>query len=176
MTVTGRRRTRAQSGFTLVELIIALAISVVVATALVEIVLTTATASNVAFGRVEASSQIRSFELRAESDFARSSLPSLSGCGSGPGSPCSTAPIVLTGLQASNSTSPTTSLVTVTYAWDGTANLDRSVGGSSTRLGTSVTSFSWYEDSTTNTVVIEMTVTVLSYSESQSFVFYPRVS
>lgn len=165
-----------QAGFTLVELIIALALSVVVATALVQIVLTSARASNTAIGRIEASSQIRSFESRAYDDFARSSMPPVGACGTDSSNQCHTAPIVLHGYQASNAASPSISSVQVTYVWDGSAFLDRQTGSASTHLGTSVTGFSWYEDSATNTVVIEITITVLSYSESQAFQFYPRLS
>jgi prepilin-type N-terminal cleavage/methylation domain-containing protein len=178
--MNGRRqpRTSGQAGFTLIELIIASAISLIVASALVEVILTSVTASNIAFGRVEASSQIRTFETRAYDDFALSSMPDIGGlgCGNSSTNPCTTSPIVLNGLQASNSTSPTASPVQITYAWDGATFLDRSVGGSSTELGTTVTGFSWYEDSTTNTVVVQMTVTEPSYSETQTFWFYPRVA
>ena len=165
-----------QGGFTLIELIISLAIGLFVATALTSVVLTSVTASNVAFGRIEASGQIRAFEMRAYDDFASSTLPALNGCGDMPSDACTTTPIVLNTQQASNSASPTISLVQVTYVWDGSAFLDRQAGGGSAHMGTSVSAFSWYEDSNTNQVVVEMTVTVLSYSESQTFRFYPRVS
>jgi prepilin-type N-terminal cleavage/methylation domain-containing protein len=168
-------RKRGQEGFTLVELIIALAISLFVATALTSVVLSSVRASNIAVGRIEASSEIRAFQMRAYDDIAASSMPTLGACGSSQSNPCTTAPIVLKGVRASNSISPTISSATVTYTWDGSANLARQSGGSTTTLGTNVTGFSWYEDSTTNTVVIEMTVTVLSYSESQTFSFYPRL-
>lgn len=171
------RHVDGQAGYTLVELIIALAISVFVATALTSVVFSSAKASNIAIGRIEASSQIRSFEMRAYDDFASSSLPALGGgCGDQASDPCTTTPIVLDLQQASNSASPTISPVQVTYVWDGSANLDRQVAGNATHLGTSVTAFSWYEDSSTNSVVVQVTVTVLSYSETQTFTFYPRVS
>jgi len=169
---------KGQAGFTLIELIIATAIGLVVATALVQVILTSVTATNIAFGRIEASSQIRAFETRAYDDFTLSSMPAIGGlgCGNSSANPCTTTPIVLNGLQASNSTSPTPSAVQVTYAWDGAAFLDRSAGGSSTELGTNVTDFSWYEDASSHTVVVQMTVSEPAYSETQTFWFYPRVT
>ena len=98
------------------------------------------------------------------------------GCGDQLSNPCHTTPIVLSGIQVSNSVNPAPSPFTVTYSWDGSANLDRRVGTNVTHLATSVTAFSWYVDSPTRTVVVQMTVDVLSYSESQTLRFHPRVS
>jgi len=165
-----------QAGFTLVELLVSLALSLFVVTALTSVVFTSVRASNVAIGRIEASGQIRNFQLRADDDFAGSAAPSPSGCGIQPEPACQTAPIVLNGVQVSNSTSPIPSPVTITFLWDGSANLDRIVGSNSTHMATSVTAFSWYVDSSTQTVVVQITVTVLSYSESQTLVFHPRLT
>jgi prepilin-type N-terminal cleavage/methylation domain-containing protein len=162
-----RRYVRSQDGFTLIEVIIASAITVIVMTGLTSVVLTSMRAFNTASSRVEASDQIRSFELRANDDFARGGMPAGS-C------PCTTTPIVLTGLQASNSAPPVPGPYTVTYTWDGSAFLDRYVGSSSTRLATNVTAFSWNQAG--RSVVVSMTVTVKGYSESQTFRFYPRLN
>lgn len=170
---------RGQAGFTLVELIITSAISVVVLSALASVVLTTFRAGTVATGRIEASSQIRTFELRAYDDFARSGVPPTAGCGASSSNPCTTSAIVLSGLQVSNSTQPVPANYSVTYAWDGSAFLDRRVGsGAPAHMATSVTAFSWYVDQSggSPTVVVSLTVTVLNYSESQTLRFYPRLN
>jgi prepilin-type N-terminal cleavage/methylation domain-containing protein len=170
---TAPRSRQGQAGYTLVELIIAMAIGLFVATALTSVMLTSVRASNVAIGRIEASSQIRTFEMRAYDDFASSQLPGPASCDAT--NQCST-PIVLDGFAVTNATPPVASPITVTYAWDGTANLDRQVGSNTTHMATDVTAFSWYVDPASRTVVVQMTVTVLSYSESQTFVFHPRLN
>ena len=162
-----RRYIRSQDGFTLVEVIIASAITVIVMTGLTSVVLTSMRAFNTASSRVEASNQIRNFELRANDDFAHGGMPAGS-C------PCTTAPIVLAGQEASNSNTPVPGPYTVTYTWDGSASLDRWVGSSSTRLATNVTAFSWNQAG--RSVVVSMTVTVKGYSQSQTFRFYPRLN
>lgn len=169
---------RSQGGFTLIEVIIASAIGLIVMTALTSVILTTVQGAKVATGRIEASGQIRNFELRAYDDFALSEAPTPSGCGTS-SDPCTTAPLSLSGLAASNSDQPEPSAYAVTYQWDGSAFLDRTVGdGPAEHMATSVTAFAWYVDTSgpKATVVISLTVTVLSYSESQTFRFYPRLN
>lgn len=169
---------RGQSGYTLVELVITVALSAVVMSALTSVVLTTVRGANVATGRIEASSQVRNFESRAYNDFAASGVPSVGGCGT-IASPCTTTPLVLTGTRVTNSSSPVASSYQVTYRWDGSAMLDRQVaGGEAIHMGTNVTAFRWYVDgaSPNQTVVVYLTVTVAGYSESQVFRFYPRVN
>ncbi|MFI5282428.1 MAG: PilW family protein [Candidatus Dormibacterales bacterium] len=170
------RRHSNQAGFTLVELLVALVIAVFVASALTSVILTSVRASNIAIGRIEASEQIRTFELRAHDDFASSRSPVLNGCGTQQSNPCHTQPIVLNGFQVTNSNTPAPSPTSITYQWDGSANLDRQVGSSSIHMATNVGAFSWYVDPASHTVVVQMTVTVLAYSESQTLLFYPRVS
>lgn len=167
---------RGQRGFTLVEMIIALAIGALLMTAITSVVLTTWRGVSVAGNRVEASDEIRNFELVAYADFAGSSLPAASGCGT-QATPCTTQPLVLGGLQASNSTAPTVGSYQVTYAWDGGNFLDRTVAstGATRHAASNVSAFSWYVD-TNATVVVSLTVTVQQYSESQTFRFYPRVN
>jgi prepilin-type N-terminal cleavage/methylation domain-containing protein len=162
-----RRYLRSQGGFTLVEVIVASAITVIVMTGLTSVVLTSMRAYNTATSRVEASTQIRNFELRANDDFPRGGMPAGS-C------PCTTTPIVLTGQQASNSNAPVPGPYTVSYTWDGSAFLDRQVGSTSTHLAANVTAFSWNQVG--RSVVVSMTVTVQGYSQSQTFRFYPRLN
>ncbi len=167
---------RSQDGYTLVEVIIASAIGLMVMTGLTSIILTSVKAVNTATGRVEASSQIRSFQYFAHDDFARSSPPPGDGCGAAPW----TCPIVLTGTQVSNSTTPAAYSYQVTYSWNqANQTLDRQVGSSSPiHAATDVSAFSWYLDSSAAklTVVVSLTVTVLGYSESQTMRFYPQLN
>jgi prepilin-type N-terminal cleavage/methylation domain-containing protein len=165
---------RSQSGFTLVELLVASAIGLIVMTGLTSVVLTTWRAGTIATGRIEASGQIRSFQFDAYDDFALSGAPSLSGCAPGAPPPCT---IVLSGLQVPNSGTLVPAPYTVTYTWNG-ATVDRKVGGNSKHAATNVTAFSAYISGTApnQTVVVTMTATVLSYAETQTMRFYPRVN
>ena len=169
-----RPRVDGQAGYTLVELIIALAISGFLMVALTSVVLTSFQGVNTASSRVEASSEIRTFQSFATDDFARSGVPDGSAC------PCTTQPLVLTGTQVSNSpTQPVASTLQVTYAWDGSSFVDRQAGsGEAIHVATDATAFSWYVDSTAAhpTVVVSLTVTVGAYSETQTFRFYPMVN
>ena len=170
---------RSQSGFTLIEVIITSAVGLILMTALTSVILTSVRAAGVATGRVEASSQIRNFELRAYDDFARSGIPAIPGCGDSAADACTTSIIVLSGVQASNTNPPSITAYTVTYQWDGRAFLDRAATGvPREHMATSVTSFTWYVDNTSArpTVVTSLTVTVQNYSETQTFRFYPRLN
>ena len=162
----------AQAGFTLVELIVSLAIGSVLMVALTSVVFTAWRATGIASSRVEASGQVQSFEFFAFKDFAQSTTPTAGSCV--PASPCSQ-PLVISGVQVSNR-NPTPSPIQVTYTWDRSNFLDRSVApGSTLHAATNVTAFSWYVD-TNSTVVVSLTVTVRSYSESQTFRFFPRMN
>jgi prepilin-type N-terminal cleavage/methylation domain-containing protein len=166
---------RDQSGYTLIEVVITSALTLVVMSALTSVVLTSVRAANTATGRVEASSQIRNFEYRAYDDFAHSGVPAASCSVS---VPCSTAPLVLSGPQW-HSSPPSASNYQVTYTWDGASFLDRQVAGdASIHLLANAKAFSWYLDDTPpkQTVVVNLTVVVLGYSESQTFRFYPRLN
>lgn len=156
---------RSQDGFTLVEVIVASVIGAILMTALTSVILTASRSANIATSRIEASGQIRNFEFFAYDDFAQGTVPSPSGCGT-VGNPCATQPIALSGTYS------------VSYTWDGSAFLDRQVGSNVMHMATNVTGFSWYVDTTAahRTVVISLTVTVQSYSESQTWRFYPRVN
>ncbi|HKC20328.1 MAG TPA: prepilin-type N-terminal cleavage/methylation domain-containing protein [Candidatus Dormibacteraeota bacterium] len=167
------RYLRSQGGYTLIEVVIASAIGAVLMTALTSVILTSWRATIVATSRIEASSEVRNFEYYAYDDFTRSSLPSAGSCTQA--DPCTTQPLTLTGDRVSNSVPVPTSF-TVTYQWDGSQILDRTAGssGTSERMATDVTSFQWYVDSD-STVVVTMTVTIQSYSETETFRFYPRV-
>jgi prepilin-type N-terminal cleavage/methylation domain-containing protein len=169
-----RSHPNGQDGYTLVELIIAVALGALLMAALTSVVLTSWRAANVASSRVEASGQIRNFEYFAYDDFARSGTPSTGACV--PATPCTTQPLVLSGLQVSNST-PVPASFQVSYTWDGSNFLDRAIAstGVSEHAATNVTAFSWYVD-TDSTVVVSLTITVQSYSESQTFRFDPRMN
>jgi len=178
MTGDLRRYARGQAGYTLVEVIVASAIGAILMAGLTSVILTSARANNIASSRIEASSQIRSFQFFAYDDFARSGIPEPSGCGT-KGDPCTTQPIVLTGQQVANVATPAPSPYQVTYAWDGTSFLERTANNVPTiHAAVGVTGFSWYVDGTAphQTVVVSMTVTVRSYDESQTLRFYPRVN
>jgi prepilin-type N-terminal cleavage/methylation domain-containing protein len=172
------RYARSQSGYTLIEVVITAAIGAVVMSALTSVVLTTFNASKVATSRVEASSQIRSFEFFANDDFAHSGVPATSGCGT-VASPCSIEPLVLNGVQVNNSVSPVPAPYQVTYTWDGSSFVDRQTsGGVNTNAATNVSAYSWYLDGASPrlTVVVSLTVTVGAYSQSQTLRFYPQVN
>jgi prepilin-type N-terminal cleavage/methylation domain-containing protein len=143
-----------QEGYTLVELIIAVAIGALLMSALTSVVLTTWRGTTIATSRVEASSQIRNFQFFAYDDFVQSNISTLSTCPS----PC---------------TSPIT-LAAVTYQWDGSNFLDRTNGQASIHAATGVKDFSL--DVETKTVVVNLKITVQTYSQWQTFRFYPRVS
>jgi len=166
---------KSQRGYTLIEVIISVAIGAILMAGLSSVVLTSVRASNVATSRVEASSQIRSFLFFAYDDFAHSGLSGLSGCTQP--APCTTQPITLTGMQVNISGQPI-GTQTVKYTWDGSNDLDRSAGGAPAHAATNVSSFAWYVISGPglSTVVVNLTVTVQAYSESQNFIFYPRVN
>jgi prepilin-type N-terminal cleavage/methylation domain-containing protein len=168
---------RNQHGFTLVEVVITVAIGAVLMAGLTSVVLTSARATNVATARIEASSQIRSFQFLAYDDFARSLLPSPGGCTGTPPTRCT---INLSGLQASNSIPPEVAPFNVTYSWDGgTGYLDRN----GKHAAAYVTAFSYDVDQAGQypTVVVNLTVTIRNgspndyYSQSQTMRFYPRV-
>ncbi len=178
MKATLLRYAKDQSGYTLVELIVASAIGLFVMTGLTSVVLTTWRAGTTATSRIEASGQIRNFQFEAYDDFALSSLPIPNGCAATAASPCTT-PIVLQGVQASNATSPATSPYQVTYTWDGGDRLERQVGNNPpVDAATGVTAFSWYLDGSGShqMVVVTISVMVQSYTETQTLRFYPRVS
>ena len=82
------RGIRSQSGFTLVELLVASAIGVIVMTGLTSVVFTSWKAGSIATGRIEASSQIRNFQYEGYDDFALANLPTPTGCAGTIASPC----------------------------------------------------------------------------------------
>lgn len=172
------RHMQGQGGYTLIEVVISCALGAILMSALTSVILTSVRAGATATSRVQASSQIRSFQFFAYDDFAHGKLPNPVGCGTVT-SPCKTQAIVLSGLRASNAPTPVVTLYTVSYSWNSvTFVVDRRVGANSPiHAATNVTDFSWYLVGTGQfrTVVVRMTVTVQSYAESQSLRFYPRV-
>ncbi|HEV2139594.1 MAG TPA: type II secretion system protein [Candidatus Dormibacteraeota bacterium] len=166
---------RSQGGYTLIEVMIAVAIGGLLLTAITSVVLTSQRATDVATSRIEASSQIRNFQFTAYDDFARSAAPTNTGCA--PSTPCTTTPLVLNGVQVSNGGQQVPAPAQVTYTYDGSAFVDRSIGGASTHAATDVSAFRWYVDNN-GTLVVSMTVTIsgssVTYRESQTFLFYPR--
>lgn len=172
---------RSQQGFTLVELLVASVVGLIVMTALTSVVFTSWRGWLTAAGRVEASSQIRSFESLAHDDFTQSGMPPVpSGCVATQASPCTVQAIALTGSRATNAPNPAVNVnYHVTYVWDGKSNLDRIVGGNApVHAATGVTGFSWYLAGTGSheTVVVTLSVTEQSYTETQTLQFYPRLN
>ena len=169
-----KRYLKSQGGFTLVEVIVTLAIMGIVMVGLTSVIYTSVRVSDISSSRVEASGQIRNFQFVAYDDFARSQLQGGGACT--PSTPCTTQPIVLVGTQVSNSTQPVPSQVQVTYAWDGSAFVNRQSSSASVHAATDVSAFSWYVDQSTGfpTVVVNLTVTIKGYSESQTLRYYPR--
>jgi prepilin-type N-terminal cleavage/methylation domain-containing protein len=176
------RRRRQQAGYTLVELLVATAVGALIMVALTSIVLTTAISTNVATSRVDASSEIRNFQLSAYDDLAFSTLPTAPGCGT-QGAPCTTQPMVLQGQRVPNLVNGAPAPYTVTYTWDPVARtVTRQAGPASRPVAEDVTRYSWYTDQTAAhpTVVITLTVTVAtynaSYNDTQTFRFVPMLS
>ena len=176
-------RRRRQAGYTLVELIIAMAIGAMVLGALTSIVLTTALSTNVATSRVDASNQVRSFQLTAYDDMALSSVPTPSGCGTQL-NPCTSEPMVLQGHRVPNLATPAPpASYTVTYTWDAAQKtVTRQAAGANRTVAENVTDYRWYVDGSgaTQEVVVNLTVTISSYnatySEMGSFRFWPRAT
>ena len=176
MNHTARRYFHGQGGYTLIEVIIAVAIGAILMAGLTSVVLTSVRAGDVASSRVEASGQIRNFEYFAYDDFAGSGVPSTGDCGP---PPCTTQPIVLVGTRVSDPAEPVPSPSPVTYTWDRPSGiLYRQATGTAIEAATGVRSFSWYVDRTTATptVVVSITIKVRSYNQSQTLLFYPRVN
>jgi prepilin-type N-terminal cleavage/methylation domain-containing protein len=180
------RRRRSQAGFTLIELLIASVLGLMVLSALTSVVLTTSVATNTAYGRIEASSQVRTFQLTAYDDFAMATVPAPSGCGTQT-TPCTTQEMVLRGLRVPNLANGVAAPYVVRYSWDSTADVVTRYSitdGSSRVAANHVTAYSWYIDSSQPrsrpSVVVSMTVTIpsynASYSQSQTFRFSPEVT
>lgn len=176
-------RRRSQAGYTLIELIIATTIGLVVMGALTSVVLTTMIGINTATSRVEASAQVRNFQLTAYDDFALSRPPAPTGCGT-IASPCTTQDLVLQGSRMPNqAVGGVATPYMVRYTWDPSKKVVTRFAGASSRVAAgNVTEYSWYLDATGDhpSVVVSMTVTIAfyntSYSESQTLRFYPRVT
>jgi len=182
---------QSQAGYTLVEVVVSAAIGAILLAGLSSVIYTSTNAAKTAVSRIEASGQIRNFELRAYDDFALSSIPLIpAGCGGTQASPCTTQSIKLTGKQVANLGVPAPSpyYYAATYTWEGTAAacgappppcfLDRTVDPNTRHVATGVSAFSWYLDGTAldRTVVVSLTVTVGTYSDSQTFRFRPQVN
>ncbi len=178
------RAARDQRGFTLIEVMVSSIIGLIVMTALTSVVFTSWRGWQVATGRVEASSQVRSFEFFAYDDFAQSAPPAPGGCGTSQATACTTQPIVLVGTRAVNAPNPAVNFnYQVQYLWDGKSFLDRIANGSRVHAATEVTGFSWYVvpqppvpgHPQRDTVVVTLTVTEQGYAETQTLQFYPRI-
>ena len=169
-----RRYAGNQGGYTLVELIVASAVGVLVMTGLTSVIMTASRSGTVATSRVEASAQVRNFVFDANADFALSQTPVINSCSPGDPPPCT---ITLTGLQASDSQPPLQTSYTVTYRWDG-SNVDRQIGSTTVHAATNVSAFSAVLTGAAphQTVLVTLTVTVQSYSETQALRFYPQVN
>jgi prepilin-type N-terminal cleavage/methylation domain-containing protein len=175
-------RRRRQAGFTLIELLIASVLGVLVLSALTSLVLTTSVATNTAYGRIEASSQVRSFQLTAFDDFAMARIPAPSGCGT-QDMPCTTQEMLLRGFRVPNQVNGVAAPYNVRYSWDSTADAVTRQSDTSIRVVAShVTAYSWYIDRSGSrpSVVVSLTVTIPSYNatyrQSQTFRFSPQVT
>ena len=175
-------RRRSQAGYTLVELLVATAIGTIVLGALTSIVVTTAISTNVATSRVDASSEIRNFQLAAYDDMTLSRPPVGSGCGT-PDNVCTAQPMVLVGQRVPNADSGAPTGYSVTYTWDPASQVvTRQAGSASRSVTTGVTQYSWYVDSSTThpAIVVMLTVTIntynASYSDTQTLRFVPRIT
>jgi prepilin-type N-terminal cleavage/methylation domain-containing protein len=171
-------RRRRQAGFTLIELLIATALGVLVMGALTSVVLTSMQAANTATARVEASSQVRNFQFTAYDDFVLARAPVPSGCGT-PSTPCTTQDLVLQGRKVPNQVGAMAAPYMVRYVWDSSRHVVTRYTGTSSRVtATNVTAYTWYIDSSgaNPSVVVHVTVTIGSYSDSQSLRFYPRIT
>jgi prepilin-type N-terminal cleavage/methylation domain-containing protein len=163
-----RIRHGLQNGYTLIEVVLAAAIGLTVMTAMTSVVLTTWRANTVATERVEASNEILSFEQLAHRDFASSAVPAN----------CDSTGVTLNGIRASGATTTVGIPTTIAYSWDGSGVLrrqvdtgtPRQVAGDMTRFNCTTEGVSPYK-----TVVVSLTVTVGSYSQSQVFRFYPEL-
>ena len=156
----------------MVEVVIASAIGAVVMAGLASVILTSVQATGTATSRVEASSELRTIEFFARDDFARSSVPTT--CPGVPATSC----LVLRGQQVTGSSAPQAQPYQVMYTWDGSAFLDRQVGTEPARhIASDVTAFTWYVQGSgqKQTCVLQVTVTVGGYSESQTLLFYPQL-
>ena len=156
-------RRRRQAGYTLVELIVATAIGTLVLGALTSIVLTTALTTNVATSRIDASGQIRTFQLTAYDDMTLSNVPAPTGCGT-QANPCTSQPMVLQGQRMPNVATPTPpAQYIVTYTWDPAQQIvTRQAGGAGRTVAQDVSVYSWYIDGNGAhpAVVVSMTVTI----------------
>jgi prepilin-type N-terminal cleavage/methylation domain-containing protein len=177
-------RRKRQAGYTLIELIVASAIGLMVMGALTSVVLTMSLSTNTAIGRVEASAQIRNFQLTAYDDFSLSKPPTPTGCGTA-GFPCTTQDMILAGSRMPNPIGSVAAPFTARYTWDSSQQtLTRYVGSASRVAASGVAAYSWYVDpgeaGAHPVVVVSMTITIAfyntSYSESQTLLFYPRVT
>jgi prepilin-type N-terminal cleavage/methylation domain-containing protein len=173
MTPQVRGYIRSQGGFTLVEVLVATAVAAILMVGLTSVVLTSWRASSIATSRVEASAQVQNFEFFAYDDFALSGIPLASGC------PCTTQPIVLQGLKASNAANPAATPYQVTYTWDSVNKVVvRQAGAASVNAATDVSAFAWdvAGSAPNQTVVTTISITVGSYTETQTLQFHPRLS
>jgi hypothetical protein len=149
-------------------MVVSAAIGAILMAGLTSVIVTSVRGINIATSRIEASSQIRSFQFFAMDDFARSGLPSSAGCTVD--SPCTQA-ILLVGRTRLAS-------YDVIYRWDDARFfLERAAGDSTHRVATGVKNFSWYIDGSPpkQTVVVNLKITVQDYSEFQTLRFYPRL-
>jgi hypothetical protein len=78
-----------------------------------------------------------------------------------------------------NSATPSLQSRTIAYAWNkGTQSIDRNVNAAPVNsVASGVTKFAWYIDGVapSQSVVVTMTVTITTYSQTQTLRFHPRV-
>jgi hypothetical protein len=158
----------------MVEFILAAGISALLAAAMVQVLFTVYGANHTSDSRLQASAQIRNFQLAFHDDLVLAA--SLTACAN----PCTTLTISGNRLNQ-NATSPCAFSVTYTFTAPSGTNpyvpgkVTRTVSGRSIDVARNVPSLTFYV-ATDNTVTGNITVqdSSRSYSETQSLLFHPR--
>ena len=162
----------------MIELLVAMAIGVLILSALTSVLLTTYRADQAAINRIEVSGELRNFQQTAYDDFASSALPAPpGGCGTS-SQPCTQDAINLQSCALSSAAAPTKRVVA--YQWiSATQVIQRQVGSITVNsAANNVTAFAWYVDGAApnQSVVVSLTVQQKGITQSQTMRFYPRVA
>jgi prepilin-type N-terminal cleavage/methylation domain-containing protein len=163
-------RDQPQAGYTLVEILLAMGISTLLMAGLGLVIYTLFKANNTSDSRLQASSQIRTFQLAFHDDVAHNAGTIV--CAN----PCTT--LTLSGSRYNQGATGPCSL-TVTYAYPSPSPLliSRSVGGKTTQVARNVKAFAATVGAD-NSVTVTLTVQdpTGSFTETQVLYFDPRPS